>query len=195
MCSTDLCLFSTQPNYTSKTRDKGHRKGWVEVSMDKKEKAKVPSTEISIGSTPNSRINRSVVAFWDHLYPGSIGKRTTWPVVALDWVCMARFLGQWGLLWEEARGCPMHLNIWILLICILSYTYLEEQYNNFHGQVCLPMMVIGKWLPCLYLNPRGLLSYFFTFSCWEGGMREALDDHLAAKVNPPHALWNKMSAV
>lgn len=94
MCSTDLCLFSTQPNYISKNRDKGHRKGWVEVSMDKEKKAKVPSTEISIGSTPNSRINRSVVAFWDPLYPGSIGKRTKSDLL-LHWI---------GFAWQDFWG-------------------------------------------------------------------------------------------
>lgn len=61
--------------------------------MSKKEKAQVPSTEISIGSTLGSRINRSVVAFRDHLYPEGIGKRSNCPVAPLDWVYMARLCG------------------------------------------------------------------------------------------------------
>lgn len=93
-----ICVFSlASQTIFPKNRDKGHRKGWVEVSMGMKEKAKVPATEISMSNTPDFRMNRWIIAFWDHVYKKCTGKRTNCPVAALNWVYRVRF---W---WTE--GC------------------------------------------------------------------------------------------
>lgn len=109
MCSTDLWVFSLSGQVISpKNRYKGQRNVWVEVSTGKRKKVKVPS-EILTGSTPNSRINRSVVTFQDYFYPESIGKRTNSPADALVLVYMTRFgevraLGMSSV--RRGRGLP-----------------------------------------------------------------------------------------